>query len=65
MDCRKCYSLGHTGSVCRVKLPTVKFDNTYIDDKTMKANEDSRESEEDETEGDDRLEKYYASQLMI
>ena len=65
VECRKCHSLGHTRSVCHIKLPTVKFDNTYIDDKTMKANEDIRESEEDETEGDDRLEKYYASQLMI
>mmetsp|Transcript_18111 Transcript_18111/g.37849 ORF Transcript_18111/g.37849 Transcript_18111/m.37849 type:complete len:128 (-) Transcript_18111:179-562(-) len=56
--CRKCHMLGHTGSACHVKLPPVKFDDSYIIDK--KANEEVTVTV-DEIEGDDHLEKYYAS----
>mmetsp|Transcript_18278 Transcript_18278/g.39513 ORF Transcript_18278/g.39513 Transcript_18278/m.39513 type:complete len:84 (+) Transcript_18278:187-438(+) len=59
VECRKCHSLGHTGSNCHVKLPPVKFDNSLITDKQpLKSVE---EYELDSTVEEDHLEKYYAS----
>lgn len=54
-ECRKCHTLGHTGSSCKVKLPPIKMDKyTYIDRKPSS-------NELDEPLEDDHLEKYYAS----
>lgn len=52
-ECRKCHELGHTGSVCKTKLPPIKFDNKMMGDKPIeKVDEDVEE---------DHLEEFYAS----
>mmetsp|Transcript_20989 Transcript_20989/g.44926 ORF Transcript_20989/g.44926 Transcript_20989/m.44926 type:complete len:86 (+) Transcript_20989:274-531(+) len=61
IECRKCHSLGHTGSVCHVKLPDVKFDSTYIVDEKPDKEEGRDTIGETETEGEEHLEKYYVS----
>lgn len=58
-ECRKCHSLGHTGSVCHVKLPSVKVDNKTVGDETP--TKDKALLREHSSCGEDHLEKYYAS----
>lgn len=67
MECRKCHSLGHTGSVCHVKVPDVKMDCTWFDDEkinTMHHDHDEevkKWSKEESAVEEDHIEKFYAS----
>lgn len=61
-ECRKCHSLGHTGSVCHVKLPPIIMDGTWITDDKAPVKKGMQACEEGQDDlGDDHLEKYYAS----
>lgn len=55
LPCFKCHELGHTAASCKVEIPHVSFDHSYIIDKP------NTTGEREEEHGDDHLEDYYAS----
>mmetsp|Transcript_23336 Transcript_23336/g.38017 ORF Transcript_23336/g.38017 Transcript_23336/m.38017 type:complete len:80 (-) Transcript_23336:971-1210(-) len=55
IPCLKCHELGHTASSCKVTIPHVSFDHSYLIDRPTEMK--GTEEDHDET----HLEDYYAS----
>jgi hypothetical protein len=58
ISCLKCHELGHTAASCKVEIPHVSFDHSYLIDRPPVG---KKGKEEDEVHDDDHLEDYYAS----